>query len=157
MRLLLFVVLAALLPVTVHAETTPAPTAAPVTQQDPADLEKRIELAKKWHDLMPVSVREQVNGAIDEAANQQPENEREVFRANMRNVLNYQALEKISIDAMADIYTAAELEALVDYYSKPEARSAHEKYQHYAEKVYPEISRMLDQAMMRARTGGTGQ
>lgn len=138
------------------AAAAPAAAAA-VPAQDPATLDQRVALAKRWHELMPVPVRDQVNGAIDEVANTQPENEREIFRANMRNALNYQALEKISIDAMAEIYTVPELQARVDYYSKPEAQSAAKKDNSYAEKIYPEIIRMLDKAIMQARTGGTGQ
>ena len=72
----------------------------------------------------------------------------------MRGVLNYQAIEKISIDAMAETYTLPELQAMVDYYSKPEAISAAAKDQAYGQKVYPEIMRMLDAAMMKVRTGG---
>lgn len=156
MRLLPFLLLFALLPAPLFAaDEKPAAAAEAPKPQDPADLDKRIELSKKWHELMPVSVRDQVNAAIDEASQMQPANQKEVFRANMKNVLNYQAIEKISVDAMAEIYTAAELQALVDYYSKPEAKSANSKYQQYAAKVYPEITRMLDQAMMRARTGGS--
>lgn len=159
MKILSFLLLAVLLSVPALAaeEKNPmADVAAQAPAQNAADLDKRIELSKKWHSLMPMSVREQINIAIDEVANQQPENQREVFRANMRNILNYQAIEKISIDAMAEIYTAAELDALVEYYSKPEAKSANDKYPAYAARIYPEITRMLDQAMMKARTGGTG-
>ncbi len=156
MKILSFLLLALVLSGPALAAETSAAPATEVPAQDPADLDKRIALSKQWHGLMPMSVREQINIAIDEAANQQPENEREVFRANMRNILNYQAIEKISVDAMAEIYTAAELQALVDYYSKPEAKSANTKYQAYAARIYPEITRMLDQAMMRARTGGAG-
>ncbi|MGB4107017.1 MAG: hypothetical protein WBK55_04400 [Alphaproteobacteria bacterium] len=162
MKILSFLLLAVILSGPAFAaaensgEKSAGTLAAEAPKQDPADLDKRIALSKKWHDLMPVTVREQINMAIDEAANQQAANEREVFRANMRNILNYQAIEKISVDAMADIYTAAELQALIDYYSKPEAKSAATKYQFYAARIYPEITRMLDQAMMRARTGGGG-
>jgi hypothetical protein len=156
MKILSFLLLLMLLPAPLYAADEKPAAAAEAPKQDPADLDKRIELSKKWHGLMPVSVRDQVNLAIEEAASAQPENQKEIFRANMRNILNYQAIEKISIDAMAEIYTTAELQALVEYYSKPEAKSATTKYQLYAAKVYPEITRMLDQAMMRARTGGTG-
>lgn len=128
----------------------------PVVQSD-QDLARRVELATQWHKIMPVPVRDQVNAAVDQAALSQKEGEREIFKTNMKNALNYDALEKISIDAMAETYSAAELEAMVEYYSKPEAKSAQAKYDAYANKVFPEIRRMLDQALMRARTGGTGQ
>lgn len=126
-----------------------APTQAPA--QDPSDLDERTALAKKMHDINPA--RDQINGAIDDVAQSQPEAERETFKTAMRSILNYQAIEKISIDAMAETYTKAELEAMVEYYSKPEAKSAAKKDDLYNQKVYPEIGRMLDQAMMRIRTG----
>lgn len=134
-------------------------TAMPMVARaaDNADLAKRIELSKKLHQVMPVSVREQVNIAIDEFVKQQPEDQREVFRANMRNALNYEALEKISVDAMAETYTDKELQVQIDYYSKPEAKSINDKYEAYANKVFPQISKMLDKAMMQARTGNSGQ
>jgi hypothetical protein len=144
--------------VPVSAEAPP-PSEAPIPLgvESRSDLERRIELAKEWHKIMPVSVRQQIDTAIDQVAQSQPEDSREVFKANMKSVLNYEALEKISIDAMAETYTVAELEAMNEYYSKPEAKSAQPKYSNYANKVFPEITRMLDEAVMRVRTGGTGQ
>ena len=173
-RLLSLIALAVLaMPLTIHAaDVPPAAVENPMAQvpnsempvvepeaapADTSDLARRVELSKQWHKLMPVPVREQVNAAIDQSAQSQPENTREIFKANMKNALNYDALEKISIDAMAETYSATELEAMVEYYSKPEAKSAQAKYDAYANKVFPEIRRMLDQALMRARTGGTGQ
>ena len=101
-----------------------------------------------------ISTRSQVNAAIEQVANSRPEAERENFRTSMQNALNYKAIEKISIDAMAETYTADELEAMVEYYSKAEAQSIAKKDEIYKSKVYPEIIRMLDAAMMRIRTGG---
>jgi hypothetical protein len=120
--------------------------------QDTAGLEKRIELAKKMHELRPT--RDQVDAAIEQVAASQPAAEQEPFKIAMRSALNYQAIEKISIDSMAEVYSEAELQAMIDYYSKPEAKSAAAKDPEYAKKVFPEITRMLDQAMMRVRTGG---
>ena len=54
---------------------------------------------------------------------------------------------------MAEIYTLPELEAMVEYYSKPEAKSAAEKQEAYQDKVGPEITKMLDKALMEMRTG----
>lgn len=122
---------------------------------DKGNLDRRIELAKQWHQY--ISVRDQVDAAIEQAAQGQPEKDREAFKSAMRSALNYQALEKISVDALVDTYTEAELQAMVDYNSKPEAQSARKKEPEYAKKVYPEIVRMLDKAMMQARTGGAAQ
>ena len=125
--------------------------ATPARAEDPGSEAKRYELAREMHKLRPT--RDQVYAAIDQMAQAQPESEREAFRTAMRNILNYEAIEKISIDAMAETYSEKELTAMVEYYSKPEALSAAQKDPQYAQKVYPEIVRMLDQAMMRVRTG----
>lgn len=136
----------------VPAET---PAAAPlgVPPMDEEGVARRAALAKKIHDLRPT--RDQVYTAIDQAAAAQPPDEREAFRTAMRNVLNYKAIEKISIDSMVEVYTEGELQAMYDFYSKPEAKTAGAKDDLYTGKVYPEIMRMLDEAMMRVRTGGT--
>ena len=104
------------------------------------------------HALRPT--KDQVYNAIDQVAMSQPADQQEAFKTAMKSVLNYKAIEKISIDAMAETYTLAELQAMVDYFSKPEAISAAAKETEYSKKVYPEIIRMLDQAMMKVRTGG---
>jgi len=128
-------------------------SALPVSAQAAQDegYRHRLELAKKMHELRPT--KDQVYEAIDRVAENQPEAERETFVAAMRNVLNYRAIENISVEAMAETYTEAELQAMVEYYSRPEAISAAAKDAEYSQKVYPEIIRMLDQAMMRVRTG----
>lgn len=116
-----------------------------------ADFERRLELSRQMHQVRPT--RTQVFDAIDSVAERQPPSEREAFRTAMRNILDYRAIENISINAMADTYTAEELEVMLEYYSKPEAKSAAEKDEEYRAQVYPEIIRMLDNAMMRIRTG----
>lgn len=118
---------------------------------DPGPLENRLALAKQMQELRPV--KEQVDTAIEMYIAQIPEAQREAYKLSIRKALNYQALEKLSVDAMAETYTEAELKALVEHYSKPEARSASDKYEAYAGKVYPEITRMLDKAMMGVKTG----
>lgn len=115
-------------------------------------LQQKTELARQMHQFRPV--QDQVNGAVDAVARMQPPADREAFRVAMRRVLNYKAIERVSIDAMVDTYTLEELEAMVEYYSKPEARSASEKFDTYAGKVQPEIVRMIDAAIMRVKTGG---
>lgn len=121
------------------------------TRQDPSTLAKRLELAQKMHEIRPT--RDQVDSAIRRAAESVPPQDKEAFIAAMSSVLNYKAIERISIDAMAEVYTIAELQAMVEYYSKPEARSATAKIRDWAAIVQPEINRIIDKAMMRVRTG----
>jgi len=113
--------------------------------------DERVELAKQMHELRPV--RDQVEGAINQYAQTRPPAERESFKTAMRNVFNVKALEKISVDAYAETFTVEELRAMVEYYSKPEARSASAKTAQYGAIVYPEIVRMLDRAAIRLRAG----
>ena len=56
---------------------------------------------------------------------------------------------------MADLFTLAEMEKMVGYFSSPEAQSIGEKLPKYQERLQPEIIRMLDAAMMTERTGAT--
>ncbi|MCB1681343.1 MAG: hypothetical protein H6858_00840 [Rhodospirillales bacterium] len=125
---------------------------SPSVKQDPATLKKRVELAQEMHNIRPTS--EQVESAIKRASQSVPLEERESFIAAMTSVLNYKAIERISVDAMAEVYTVDELQAMVDYYSKPEAKSASSvKSKKWSAVVNDEINSVIDKAMMRVRTG----
>lgn len=134
-------------------EPKPAEEPAPKVEskQDPSTLPKRLELAQKMHEIRPT--RDQVDNAIRRASESVPPKDKEAFVAAMSTILNYKAIERISIDAMAEVYTVAELEAMIEYYSKPEAKSATAKIRDWAAIVQPEINRIIDKAMMRVRTG----
>lgn len=126
--------------------------AIPRPVQDPSTLEKRVELAQKMHNIRPTS--EQVQSAIVRASESVPLEERESFIAAMSTVLNYKAIERISVDAMAEVYTVPELEAMVAYYSRPEAKTASkEKSKRWTAVINQEIGSVIDKAMMRVRTG----
>lgn len=128
------------------------PAAAQDAAPDMGSLDRRVELATKMHELRPA--REQVDNAVEAVARRMPEDKRDAFRADMKKALDYKAVEKASIDAMAETFSEKELEAMVEYYSKPEARSISEKYSLYQARVSPQIVKMLDKAMMDAKTGG---
>lgn len=127
-----------------------APAFAQEAASNPASDHKH-ELAEKMHQLRPTKT--QVEQAIAVVGQRVPEDKRAAFEAAMTNAIDFKAVEKISVDAMADTFTEAELAAMVDYYSKPEAKSAADKLPQYQEKVGPEIIRMIDKAMMKVKTG----
>lgn len=114
-------------------------------------LARKIELAKKMHEIRPAA--KQIDDAIRSISMRLPEAEREPFIASMRTSLNYNAVERISMDAMVDVFTLPELEAMVEYYSKPEAISAGDKMSEWAKLVQPEITRLIDRSLMRTRFG----
>ena len=115
------------------------------------ELARKVKLVEEMHRINPV--KGQVDSAVMRVAKSLPEAQRKVFLSAMNSTLNYRAIERISVDAMTETYTLKELEAMVEYYSKPEARSASEKITQWAGKVQPEIVRMIDKAMIHARTG----
>ena len=114
-------------------------------------LAKKIALAKEMHKIRPT--RTQIDSAIQRASLALPMNNRRAFISAMKGMLNYNAIERISIDAMIETYTLKELDSMVKYYSKPEAASASAKVASWARIVQPEIVNMIDKAMMRIRTG----
>lgn len=119
--------------------------------EDEGVLAKKVELAEMMHKIRPT--RDQVEAAVSRVASTLPANDRQNFIIAMRATLNYNAIERISIDAMVETYTLKELESMVDYYSKPEAVSASRKIGSWAGQVQPQIRKMLDEAMMRIKTG----
>lgn len=119
--------------------------------EDDAILTKKVALAKTMHVIRPT--RDQVEAAVNRVAQQLRPQDRQNFVIAMRASLNYNAIERISIDAMVETYTLKELESMVEYYSKPEAKSASRKIAAWAGQVQPQIAKMLDEAMMRIKTG----
>lgn len=119
-----------------------------------ADLARRVELAEKMVKIRPV--RGQVERAVDAYINHymqgRAESERALFRVAMLRAINAAALEKVTVDAYAETFTEAELAAMTEYYGSPEARSAAAKEAELKKKIEPELVRMLDQALMKART-----
>ncbi len=134
-----------------HVVLEDALAAAKAENEDDAMLAKKVKLAKEMHNIRPT--REQVDSAIRRAASKLSEYERANFMSAMKSMLNYNAIERISIDAMVETYSHKELESMVGYFSKPEAMSASKKIRPWAQRVQPEIARMIDRAMMRIRTG----
>jgi hypothetical protein len=122
--------------------------------EDSGDLKARLELAQRMLEIQPV--HPQVEAAVDAYVQSNmaafSKADREIFRSAMLNVMNPAALEKATLNSFADTYTRAELEAMVEYYEKPEARSAVKKQSEFTAKVYPEIIKMLDQAVIRIRS-----
>ncbi len=127
---------------------------APVMAQDetlPEDFDQRLELAAKMHEIWPV--RPRVEEALDMAAQSFDWQNRPAFKAQMRRAINFDQLNEDSIKAMAEIYTAPELEAMIAFYGSPEGRAVSAKTGDYSAALQPVITRMLDQALMDVRTG----
>ncbi len=131
-----------------------APETSPAPKESPEMIAKKADLAREMHQIRPTRV--QVDAAIEQAAKGMPEEQRRAFISAMKSVLNYNAIEKISIDAMVETFTLSELQAMVGYHKTSEAKSISEKMPQWATKVQPEVLRMMDAAMMRVKTGSEG-
>lgn len=127
------------------------PTAGAMAQGESGGLDKRLELARAMHEIRPMSV--QIEAAVQALSLRYPEDKRERFVAKMLETFDQKTLTEISIRAMAETFTVAELEKMIDFYGSPEGRAASEKMPVYQAIVEPEIVKKLDAALMEIRTG----
>ena len=125
---------------------------APVVAQED-DFPQRLVLAERMLEFRPA--HKQLRSALDKYISnylvKYSETEQQIFRTSILKSLNDKALEKITIDAYAEIFTLKELEAMTEFYAKPEARSASDKHGQMNARITPEIIRMLDQALMKMK------
>ncbi len=128
-----------------------AAPAASVSAQDSGDLEKRIELATEMHEIRPA--REQIDAAIEHVSSTLPIGRKEKFTLSIKEALDYEVLRRHSIESMAKVFTAEELEAMVEFYSRPEVKRISEKMEEYNRLIEPKIFEMLDKAVADVRTG----
>lgn len=118
------------------------------------DFPQRLKLAEKMLEIRPAKqqLETAINAYLERAMAGASENDKEVVRSALLKIMNPKALEKITVDSYAEIFTLKELEAMVAYYNQPEARSASDKQEQLNAQIAPEIVRMLDQALVRFRT-----
>jgi len=129
--------------------------AAPaLAQQADDDEARRTALAAQMHEIKPARV--QIEMVVDEIAQRLPEENRPLFRSRMLEEFDFPALEALSIEAMAEVFTVAELQKMVDYFGSAEAESIDEKMPVLRQIIQPEITRMVDRALMVVRTGAPG-
>lgn len=114
-------------------------------------LEERVELSRKMHEIWPIRIK--IENALDAIANNIPEGERVEFKSAMRKAINFDAMEQASIDAMADIYSGPELQAMIDFYGSKEGRSVSHKLLDYEQAMNPIMTQMVDKAILDVRLG----
>lgn len=115
------------------------------------DMATRMNLAKMMHEIKPA--RGQVEAAIEAVAARLQPQQQEDFIAKMTDIFDFERLQQISTEAMAEVFTEAELQKMVDYYGSREAQSISEKMPVYQSVMQPEITKMLDEAIIEVRTG----
>lgn len=126
-----------------------APASATAAQA--GDMAQRLELSKKMHAIQPARI--QVEKAVALVAQRIPEVNREAFKNSMMASIDTAKLEEVSVNAMAQMFTVRELQHMISYFQAPEAKTIAEKMPDYYTQLQPEIMKMVDAAMMAARTG----
>lgn len=129
-----------------------APLAAFAQDSGASDYPQRLELARKMAAIRPVQA--QIEQVLDQVILSLPVKDQTAFRAQIVTAFDFVKMGEVSARAMADVYTLPEMQRMIDYYSSPEAQSIEKKTPQYEEKIKPELSKFLDQALMTARTGG---
>lgn len=113
--------------------------------------EERLTLARQMHEIWPIRVK--VESALDRIAEQIEGPQRLRFKAAMRQAIKFEALEQGSIDAMADIFTAKELDAMIAFYGSKEGRSVSYKTSDYESAIEPLLIKMIDKAILDTKLG----
>lgn len=128
--------------------------ALPAGAQDD-DKAQRLEMAKKLNMVNPVS--RQIEASVKRVGESWGLSEKEKFQREMMAKIDMASVEKASMEALADTFTLAELQVMIDYYSKPETAKIIEKMPVYQGLVQPGIAREIDRALMALRTGYEAQ
>ncbi|MEM9469655.1 MAG: hypothetical protein AAF988_05790 [Pseudomonadota bacterium] len=115
------------------------------------DFDKRLELSKQMHEVWPI--RPKIEQALDSIAAQINPQNRLRFKSAMRKAINFQSVETASVEAMADIFSEAELEAMIAFYGSKEGRSVSFKTDDYERALQPLLTKMLDKALLDTKLG----
>lgn len=116
-----------------------------------ADEQKRLELSIKMHDVWPI--RPRIESALDAIGQNFPEDKQAEVKASLRKSIQFNQLEEESTKAMAEIFTAEELQAMIDFYGSEVGKSISAKTSDYELALRPIMVKMIDKAMLDLRTG----
>jgi hypothetical protein len=136
--------------VSAQAQAVKPPLPQSVAAVDP-DMQKRIELATRMADLTPP--RDTVVLAVNTITSSAPPDQRQEVKSKMLSAFDFDGFRQTVIQDMAKTFTVPELQKMVDYHSSPEAKSIAQKMPAYENMIQPEMTRLLDVALMVARTG----
>lgn len=115
------------------------------------DYEERLKLSREMHDIWPI--RTKVENALENIAQQVPEQERARFKAAMRKAIEFDSLETASIESMADVFSVDELKAMIAFYGSKEGRSVSHKIGDYERSLQPVLVKMMDKALLDTKLG----
>lgn len=124
---------------------------AAATKVDPAEMQERLKYAAAFQDVRPV--RDVINESFETVSLTLPEAEREEFMRFVQLRVDYDKIEELSIKTIAELYTVPELKAMIAYYGSQDGKTAEAKAASYTDKISPEITKVIDAALMDAKYG----
>ncbi len=139
------------MPVLAAEPLTPIEAVKAAAQPLSAEEEERLDLAVRMHEIWPIRTR--MEAALESVANSFPEDRRTEIKATMRKSIKFDQLEEESIKAMAEVFTAEELKAMIEFYGSETGRAISAKTGDYEMALRPVMTRMIDAAMLDLRTG----
>ena len=138
-------------PGTVMAQQEQKPAEATAAAISAKEMEERVKYATDFADIKPI--REAINRDIEAAAMGMDDNQKEEFMCYVQLRVNYDEIEAASIKTMAEMFTVAEIKAMIAYYGSPEGKSAEGKAKDYASRIGPMVTSAINGAMMDMRFG----
>lgn len=73
---------------------------------------------------------------------------RDEFISRMQVAVDYDRIEALALQIMADLYTVPELQAMITYYGSAAGQSAESKAKDLRAKIAPELKAMLDHGVL---------
>ncbi len=111
----------------------------------PDTKENRILAAKQY--LKAVPVEDIIEDVVENRALELPEDKRAKFKNLIQEETRLEAVRRIIVTVMIKHFNTAEIEALADFYEKPEGQSILHKYSEYTAELMPAIQEEILQAM----------
>lgn len=116
------------------------------------DMAERVRLSKDLHDIR--NIRERINYTVSGIAEVMPPEDRADFEEYVRGHVNFDALEKKSIQYAAEVYTVPELKAMIAYFGSADGQSAEAKSEEFGKMISKDISKEIDAAILAAKYDG---
>jgi hypothetical protein len=113
--------------------------------QSQDDLASRRAAAERYEATMPIA--KMMEESIEQISLSLPNNQRNLFVAQMRQVVDRGQLRTIALDKMAEVFTAEELDALAAFYGSPVGQTIVTKFPVYMAEIMPVIQRELARAV----------
>lgn len=120
-----------------------------VARADDDEAAARAAAAERY--LAAVPMQRMLDDMVTELSTQVAPEQREAFATDMRKLLKADRLEQIAREASVAIFSAAELNALADFYSTAAGQGVLRKFGAYMGRIMPAIQQEIRDALQQIR------